>query len=54
MKTTDTYKEPIIFNFDGARVRVFRPELTEDERARRMKAIYKSAAALLMSTEAVR
>lgn len=54
MKTADTYKEPIVLNFDNACVRVFRPELTEDERARRMKTIYKAAANLLMSTEAVR
>ena len=42
MKTADTYKEPIIFDFDGARVRVFRPELTEEESKRRMKLIYKA------------
>jgi ribosome recycling factor len=54
MKSKDTYKEPIILDFDGARVRVFRPELTESERNRRMKIIHKAAADLLLSVEAVR
>lgn len=54
MKTADTYKEPIIFDFDGARVRVFRPVLTESEYNRRMKIIHDAAAALLLSVEAVR
>ena len=53
MKTTDTYHEPIILNLDGARVRVFRPILTEEERARRMKIIHDAAANLLLSSEAV-
>lgn len=48
------YKEPIVFDFDGARVRVFRPVLTEEERKRRMKRIHDAAADLLLSVEAVR
>lgn len=47
MKCKDQYEEPIVFHFDNAIVRVHRPILTEDERARRMKAIEKSAIALL-------
>lgn len=54
MKGKDIYKEPIILDFQGARVRVFRPELTEEESKRRMKLIYKAAADLLLSVEAVR
>jgi len=53
-KSKDVYGEPIIFEFPNARVRVFRPILTEEERARRMKAIHKAAADLLLSVEAVR
>ncbi len=51
MKIADTYKEPIFFDFDGARVRVFRPELTESESKRRMKKIHDAAADLLKSIE---
>ena len=53
MKIKDTYKEPIVLDFDGARVRVFRPVLTEEERKRRMKRIHDAAADLLLSVEAV-
>ena len=44
---TDVYEEPIIFNFPGAIVKVFRPILTEEERARRMKILHDAAADLL-------
>jgi hypothetical protein len=54
MKGKDIYKEPIILDFPNARVRVFRPELTESERNRRMKIIHKAAADLLLLVEAVR
>lgn len=53
MTVKDVYKEPITLNLDGARVRVFRPILTEEERARRMKIIHDAAANLLLS-EAVK
>ena len=47
MKTTDTYGEPIILKYPNATVRVFRPILTPEERARRMKLIHDTAADLL-------
>ena len=50
-KVKDTYGEPILLDIDGARVRVFRPELTESERNRRMKIIHDAAADLLRSVE---
>lgn len=47
-KCQDVYEEPIIFrNDDKFIIRVFRPILTEEERAKRMKRIHDSAAALL-------
>ena len=50
-KAQDTYQEPIIFEFPNATVRVFRPVLSDEERARRMKIIHDAAADLLKSTE---
>lgn len=47
MKVQDTYQEPIILEFPNARVRVFRPVLSEQERKRRMKIIHDAAAELL-------
>lgn len=38
----------------NAIVRVFRPVLTEEERAKRMKAIHNAAAALLKETVKIR
>lgn len=49
MKVPDTYQEPIILDFPNARVRVFRPVLSEEERKRRMKIIHDTAADLLKS-----
>lgn len=49
MRSQDTYGEPITLTLKGATVRVYRPILTEEERARRMKEIEKAAAALLIS-----
>lgn len=54
MKVQDTYKEPILINSGNAIIRVFIPELSQEERERRMKAIHKAAADLLLSVEAVR
>lgn len=51
MKVTDTYKEPHIITLDNAVIRVFRPELSTEERERRMKQIHDAAAALLRSVE---
>lgn len=39
------------FNFSDAVVRVHRPELTDQERGRRMKAIYNASAELLKNVE---
>lgn len=47
MKVQDTYKEPVIMEMPGAIVRVFRPELSQEEYARRMKIIHNAAADLL-------
>lgn len=47
MKSQDVYKEVRVFESAGAIVRVYSPELTDEERARRMKRIYKAAEALL-------
>ena len=48
MKVKDTYKaEPIIIEMPGAYIRVFVPELSQEENARRMKIIHDAAAALL-------
>lgn len=46
-KGQDTYKEIITFNFPNAVVRVHIPDLTEEERARRMKKIHDEALNLL-------
>lgn len=46
-----------VFEFDNMIVRVHRPELTEDERKRRMKSIQRAAEKLLlevMTTKGVR
>jgi VIT1/CCC1 family predicted Fe2+/Mn2+ transporter len=47
----DTYKEIRTFRYENAVVRVYRPELTEEETARRMKAIHKAAADLLSASK---
>lgn len=47
MKTQDVYQEPKIFTYPGLVARVYRPIITEEERARRMKAIHNQAANLL-------
>ena len=49
-RTQDVYEEPIIFqNDEKFKIRVYHPILTEEERAKRMKQIHDSAAALLKS-----
>lgn len=47
MKTQTTYKEVLVIESSKAIVRVYSPELTEEERARRMKQVRKAAEALL-------
>lgn len=49
-KTKDTYMEPIIIKHqNGGISRVYRPILTEEERAARMKELHDAAAELLKS-----
>lgn len=48
-KSVDTYKEVRTFHFDNMTVRVHIPDITTEERSRRMKAVYKSASELLKS-----
>lgn len=43
----DTYREVLVFKKGNTIVRVSRPDLAEDERARRMKQLYKAAEELL-------
>ena len=49
MKEKDTYKEVRTIQHRDAVVRVHIPDLTEDERNRRMKAISQAAMKLLLS-----
>lgn len=44
---SDTYKEVRTFDFSGVTVRVQIPDLTPEERTRRLKIIHKEAANLL-------
>ena len=46
---SDVYKEVRVFHFPGMVARVHIPELTEQERARRMKYVYLAAENLLKS-----
>ncbi len=50
-KQQDTYYDPVIIRGEGYVARVYKPILTEEERARRMKRIEESAARLLLSVE---
>lgn len=47
-KGQDVYQEPQIITFPGMIVRVYRPVLDDEERARRMKQITKAASDLLL------
>lgn len=47
MKAQDTYKEIKTFEFPNMIVRVSVPDLTSEERCRRMELIHKQAAKLL-------
>lgn len=47
-RSQDVYGEPIVFKEPGWTIRVYRPILTDEERARRMKEIEKAAAALYL------
>ena len=52
MKCTDTYKEVRVITFPGMIARVHIPDLTTEERSRRMKDIYKAAEILLKGATA--
>lgn len=47
MKAPDTYKEAKVLEFPGLIARVHHPDLTPEEKARRMKTIHNAAANLL-------
>lgn len=47
MQVRDKYKEVRTLEFPGMTARVYIPDLTDAERAERMKAIYKAAADLV-------
>lgn len=47
----DTYKEIKTFTYPDMVIRVHFPDLSDDERQRRMKAIEKAAAALIIGSE---
>ena len=49
MKEKDKYYEPKTYTYPGVVVTVYSPILTEEERARRMERIAKSAIRLLQS-----
>lgn len=51
MAKTDTYKEVRTFNYPGWTIRVHIPDLTPEERQRRMKAIERAAADVLRAAE---
>lgn len=54
MKQQDTYKEVRTFYSPGWKIRVHIPDLTEEERAKRMKQIEKAAFDVIVNTEARR
>ena len=49
MRQPDTYKEPITISQGNIVARVYRPILTPEEEARRMKEISKAAGQLILS-----
>lgn len=54
MKQRDTYKEVRVMEFPGMIARVYIPDISPEERARRMKEIRNAAESLLKSVEATR
>ena len=54
MKCTDTYKEERVIELPGMIIRVHIPDITEEERQRRLKFVYEAAANLLKSREGAR
>ena len=51
MAKTDAYKEVRTIEYPGMIARVYIPDLTPEERERRMKVIAQAAAELLMSKQ---
>ena len=51
IRKEDEYYEPIIMHFKNGIARVYKPILTDEERARRMKLIHDAAADLLKAAE---
>jgi len=51
MAKSDTYKEIKIFRFPNMVARVHIPDITEEEKERRMKQIQRAAASLLLDYE---
>lgn len=47
VRCQDKYEEPIVFTYPNATVRVYKPILTDEERAKRMKEIEKAVIALM-------
>ena len=47
MRAQDTYEEPKIIAYPNMTVRIYSPILSDQERAARMKLVYKAAEALL-------
>lgn len=47
MKEQDTYKEVRTLEFPNMTARVFIPDLSQEERSKRMKTVHKCAAELL-------
>ena len=50
-KNKDIYMEPEVYQYNNCIVKVYRPILTEEERARRMEAIKKTTVDLVIATE---
>ena len=53
-KSQDFYMEPEVYHYNNCTVRVYRPILTEEERARRMEAIKKATIDLVIATEKIK
>lgn len=51
MKTCDAYKETKIFEYPNAIVRVHIPDISQEERERRMKSVCEAAAELLKNVK---
>ena len=50
-ESKDVYMEPIVYNSDKCTVRVYKPILTEEERARRIEAIKKALVEFYIAVE---